>query len=330
MMKTGLRLSRLLHGVSAGLGLASIWLSALSAQAQLTAADVKRYRDVIGDRVEALNVLGGDIGVSGGTYNTDNNADISVSKFGGSGVIGDPKPLGVFGLKYQPIIQGDMGTVEAEKHYRSGPLNGDKTQYDTFAIAFGGGARFWFNEHLSLAPTFMGMYGHTENTYSARNAFSQGNKQAAKDAGLINWDADTWTVLPSAQLGYTVTWKRTVFWLSSGFTYFHTEDFNTSTSNLSIKGDSEMWENKLDVDVPLGVKVFHRELHTGGYFSRKDFHGDLRDGINTDHLYEAHGRVVLDYLGKLWKVKWLGVGYSYLWGSNISGVSFGIDAAFKF
>jgi hypothetical protein len=159
--------------LGAGLGLALICFAALPARAQLTQAQIRQFRNLTGDRVESMNVLGGGIGVSGGYFNTDDNADITISKFGGSGVIGDPKPLGVFGLKYQPIVQGDMGTVQADKHYRSGPLNGDKNQYETFAIAFGGGARFWFNEHFYVAPTFMGMYGHSENNYSARNAFSQ-------------------------------------------------------------------------------------------------------------------------------------------------------------
>ena len=57
---------------------------------------------------------------------------------------------------------------------------------------------------------------------------------------------------------------------------------------------------------------------------------DLRTGLNTDHMYEVHGRVVLDFLGKLWKVKWIGVGGSYLWGDNFSASTFGADVAFKF
>jgi hypothetical protein len=38
------------------------------------------------------------------------------------------------------------------------------------AVDFGGGARFWFNDHLSLAPTVSGIYGHTENSYTANGS----------------------------------------------------------------------------------------------------------------------------------------------------------------
>jgi len=82
--------------------------------------------------------------------------------------------------------------------------------------------------------------------------------------------------------------------------------------------------------VPLGIKLFGCELRSGGYFSRQELYGDIRDGLKTDYLYEVHGRVVLDLLGKLWKVKYLGLGGSYSWGENIDGWSFGADVNFKF
>jgi hypothetical protein len=58
--------------------------------------------------------------------------------------------------------------------------------------------------------------------------------------------------------------------------------------------------------------------------------GDLQDGLNTSYIYEAHGRLVLDFLGELWKVKWIGLGGSYLWGDSIHGWSIGADVAFRF
>ena len=59
--------------------------------------------------------------------------------------------------------------------------------------------------------------------------------------------------------------------------------------------------------------------------------GEIKDGLKTDHLYEAHGRVVLDFLGQLWKVQWIGLGGSYIWTTgNASGWSVGADVAFRF
>ena len=41
--------------------------------------------------------------------------------------------------------------------------------------------------------------------------------------------------------------------------------------------------------------------------------------------------VVLDYLNQLWKVQWIGLGGSYLWGHNgFHGYSIGLDVAFRF
>ena len=59
-------------------------------------------------------------------------------------------------------------------------------------------------------------------------------------------------------------------------------------------------------------------------------HDDIDKGLNTDHIYEIHGRIVLDFLGELWKVQWIGIGVSYLWGSNFTGYSYGADLAFQF
>lgn len=290
----------------------------------------------MGSRTEAVVVLAGDQGFSDGNFSqvaagTDQrSAEISITKFGGAGDVGDPEPLGNLPFGWQPRLQGSMGYLTAKNDYHGGLLQGDESKYNTFAIQFGGGARLWFNDHLSIAPTIMGMYGHTENEYTARSAFAQANFAQAQNLGLINWKADTWTVIPAGDVQYLFTWRRTVFTLTSDFTYYHTESFNTSTPNLSINGSSESWKNMIDVDIPLGKELFGHELHTGGFFSRTDFYDDLQTGLNTDHLYEAHGRLVLDFLGKLWKVKWIGLGGSYMWGDNFSAWTVGADVAFKF
>jgi hypothetical protein len=255
---------------------------------------------------------------------------LTFSKFGGAGDIGDPQPIGDSGIAWQPRLQGSMGEIDSKKVYNSGDLEGDTTKYNTFAIQFGGGGRFWFNDHLSLAPTLMGMYGHTKNEYDARSAFGKSNYNEAAQFGLINWTADTWTVRPAGNIQYVYTWHRTIFTLSSDYTYYHTESFHTSSSNLKINGDSESWANKIDVDIPLGKELWGHELRTGGYFSRTELYDGLKSGTGTDHLYEIHGRLVLDFLGELWKVQWIGIGYSYLWGGSVSGYSIGADIAFRF
>ena len=312
-----------------------VWLAAaliglILPRAALAQLDPSAIRSIQADRVEAATILGGDFGIAGASYRDDNKNTIDISKFGGSGDVGDPKPLFDSGIKWQPRVQGNMGYLVGKNTFRSGDLEGDTSKYFTYAIQFGGGARFWFNEHLSLAPTLMGMYGHTHNNYIATSAAGRAAYQDADQAGLINWNVDTWTVRPSGELTWIQNFGRVIVTLSSEGTYFHTEDFGGSDKHPSVNGNSETWKNKIDVDIPLGVMVFNHELRTGGYFCRTEFYGDLEDGLGWDHEYEIHYRLVLDFLGELWKVKWLGVGASYLWGNDFNGYSFGVDAAFRF
>jgi hypothetical protein len=329
-IKLSERLALMFRDAGATAGFAAWLLTTMPAGAQLN-----EFKNVIGSRIEATTILGGDYGLSGGAFtsvnNNDGNVDLNISKFGGMGDIYPIRPLGDLGIGWQPQLQGSMGYLTAKKNYNGNSvLDGDQNENKTFAIQFGGGARFWFCDSFSIAPTLMGMYGHTENNYTANSDFTRSLVPAAEKLGLINWNVDTWTIRPALDLQYQYTWHRTIFTLSSDFTYFYTESFSSSSPNVDVNGDSESWENKLDVDVPLGVELFGHELRTGGFFSRTEFYDGLRDGLNTEYMYQAHGRLVLDFLDQLWKVQYIGIGVSYMWAGDFNGWSIGADVAFRF
>jgi len=319
-------------GVTAGFAGGMLLVS--PGHAQLTQDQINEFKNVVGSRIEAATILGGDYGVSGGAYNNVNdnnkNVNINISKFGGMGVVGAPQQLGTLDIGWQPQVQGSMGYLTAKNNFQSGDLNGDTSEYKTFAIQFGGGARFWFNNNFSIAPTFMGMYGHTEQSYTANSTFAKNNQAQAQQLGLIDWNANTWTIRPSLNLQYQYTLHRTIFTLSSEPTYFHTESFSSSSANVSVNGDSWVWENKFDVDIPLGVELWGHELRSGGFFSRQELYDGIQQGLQSDYINEAHGRIVLDFLDQLWKVQWIGVGVSYMWGSSFNGWSYGADVTFRF
>lgn len=307
------------------------------AQQPLTPAEISNLRNLTGNRIETATILGGDYGVNGASFsgnNTYSSSTLDLQKFGGSGDIGNPKPLWNLPIGWQPRLQGSMGYLTADQSFNSISLTnlvGTESKIHDFSIQFGGGVRLWFNNQFSIAPTIMGMYGHTENTfYPHANANAAALQPSAKAAGVVDWSADTWTIRPAMDIQYLYTWHRTIFTLSSDPTYFHTESFSASNPNVNVNGDSETWMNKIDVDVPLGKDLWGHELRTGGYFSRTEFYGDIKNGLNSDHLYEIHGRLVLDYLNQLWKVQWIGIGGSYLWGNHFDGYSFGLDIAFRF
>lgn len=311
--------------------LPSLLLLAMPARAQLTPTEISQLRSTVGDRIEAATILGGDFGVDGASFTGVNGGDVNLQKFGGAGDIGDPKPLWGLPIGWQPRLQGEMGWLSSKRNFNSGTLAGTDSKDHDYSIQFGGGGRLWFNNSFSIAPTIMGMYGHTDNSfYPNNNAFAIANHPQAKQLGLTDWSANTWTIRPAGDFQYIYVWRRTIFTLSSDPTYFHTESFSTSNPNVNVNGDSETWMNKIDVDVPLGVEVFGHELRTGGFFSRTDLYGDIRDGLDSEYLYEIHGRITLDYLNQLWKVQWIGIGYSYLWGHNFTGSSVGLDLQFRF
>ena len=300
-------------------------------QSVLPPEAIEQFQRVIGSRVEAVTILGGDYGAAGGVYTIrgGNLADLSIAKLGGGGNIAEARPLGESGLKWAPVLQGNLGHISAVNEYATGYLQGNKSEYDVLAVQVGVGARFYFADHLSLAPAISGIYGHTENEFRPQNAVGDAVKAAASGT-FVDWQLDTGSVVPSLDLRSEWWWRRTTFEFSSRYNFFHTESFDSSSPVVSVNGDSHTWENKLDVDVPLGWKLFDRELHTGGFFARTELFGGAADGLNENHVYTVNGRFVLDVLGKAWKVRWLGVGCSYFWGDHFSGWSAGVDLRFKF
>lgn len=321
-------------------GLAALlFLSVLAttAGAQISPAQTSVIENAIGARVEALTILGGDFGLSDGTFHSTGalrpgraaDTDTDVTKVGGDGDVGDPVPVGDLDVGWQPRLQGNMGYLESSNHLRD-PLPGDTSELKTFAIEFGGGARFWTSQSLSFAPTAMVLYGHTDNSFVAASAFGRENLAELRQLGLADWHVDTWTLRPALNVQYVIALDRVLITLSSDPTGFFTHGFARSNLNLKVGGDSGFVTNKIDLDIPLGVELDGHELRSGGYLSRTDLFGDLRTGLDVQHLNELHGRIVLDFLNQLWKVQWLGLGASYIWGTSITGWTVGADVAFRF
>lgn len=309
------------------------------AAGQIAPAVADQVRAGVENRIESLAILGGDFGLSGGSFRSHGQSDplvsdvdvkYSVAKFGGSGDVGDPQPLGDSGISWQPRVQGNMGYLDSKYAMNVGLLAGDINKVTTEAIEFGGGARFWFGNSFSVAPTLMGLYGHTSDDYQSHSAFMQANLTPATQLGLVDWSINTWTLRPALNVQYLIRLGRNTVTLSSDGTFFHTEGFGASNGNVRVGGNSESVDNKIDLDIPLGIQLFGHELHTGGYLSRTELLGDLREGLGVAHENEVHGRLVLDFLHRLWKVQWIGLGASYVDGTNISGWSVGADVAFKF
>jgi hypothetical protein len=233
---------------------------------------------------------------------------VSLTKVGGGGNIAPARSLGETSLKWAPVILGNLGFISAKNEFQDGPLKNNGMKYDMLAAQLGGGARLYFTDHLSAASTISAIYGHIKNEFQANNATGDTVKAAASGT-FVDWTLDTWSVMPSLDGRYEWFWGSALFELDSQYSFFHTESFRSTSVVIDVEGNSQTWTNKLGVDVPLGLKVFDRELHTGGFFSRTEL-GRRGAELNENHVYTLNGRLVLDYLGKLWKVRWIGLGAS--------------------
>ena len=305
---------------------------------QISADQVKQVRAAVRNQIDTLLVFGGDFSFTGGTFTLTNelvpgqrvDAQAQLRKFGGQGDIGYPRPVNGGYIAWQPHVQGSMGSIDWNNKPQSSLLMGDSTQLKAEAIEFGGGGRFWLSNSVSIAPTLSGLYGHASDTYQARSVFAVENIALLRTLGLVDWHADAWALRPAVEVRYIAHVGGSLITLSIEPTYFHTHLFDYSNPHVAAGGNSGFVASTVDVDVPLAIQLAGRQLRTGGYLMRSDFLGDLRGGLGIEHVTEVHTRVVVDLLDHLWKVRWLGLGASYVWGKGLQGWTGGVDAAFQF
>jgi hypothetical protein len=312
---------------------AAAGLAALHAAAQpvLPPEAIDQLQGAVGNRVETLTILGGDYAAAGGVYTFRGGtlADFSLGKIGGGGAVAAPKPIGVADLKWAPVLQGNLGRGSVDNEFTTGFLQGNRSRYEMTAVQAGGGVRLYFTDNLSISPTLSGIYGSTENEFRPQNAVGDFVKSVASGT-YVDWHIKTWSIVPAVEGRYDWLWGRTTVELSSRYTYYHTESYESSSPVVSVDGNSQTWENRLDLDVPLGLKLFDRELHTGGFISRTELEGGVAEGFTQPHFYTANARLVLDFFGHVWPLRWIGVGCSYFWSEKFGGWSAGVDVRLQF
>lgn len=308
------------------------------ALAQISPTQAALIQNVIGPRVEALTILGGDFGLSDGEFHSSEPrgsgsnlpVDTSVTKFGGDGEVGSPEPLGVLHIAWQPLVQGNMGYLESRTELPGQSFGGATNEFRTVAVELGGGARLWTTDRLSFAPTVTVLYGRTDDDYVVSGGSGRAGVAQLRQLGLIDWSIQTWSLRPALNIQYVLPVSRARVTFSSDAVGFFTHGFSRSNVHLRVGGDSGFVTNKIDLDIPLGVELYGHELHTGGYLSRTDLLGDLRRGLDVQHLNELHGRLVLEFLNQVWGLQWVGLGASYIWGTNLTGWTVGADVEFHF
>jgi hypothetical protein len=311
----------------AGLCLAG---GALSAQAQVTPEQKSLLKEFFANRAETAIILSGSDSIGGGnfTVESDRNDDIEFSllKLGGSGQLGNPRPMGDTGVKWSPYLRGVVGFASADNEIKFGTLAGNDLEETTFAVQFGGGVTFWMTDHLRVTPSVGVLYGYYETELDDSTPAGT----AAKP--ILDLELQTLGATPGIELAYAIPAGKITFDLSTKYTLYATGDISDDdkSNGLEADGTTHVWENKVDVDIPLGLEMFNCQWHTGGFVGHTALFGDVTDSLATDNYFTIHPRFVANTEGKLWKVSRLGLGASYYVGEDFSGWDIGVEVNFKF
>ena len=299
-----------------------------TASAQLTSAQRDQLRQFIANRAEVGVILGASDSAGGGNYTVDgkngnDDLEFSLIKFGGSGLIGDPRPMGDSGVKWSPMLFGNIGYISGDHDIDVGPVAGIDIEESAFGIQFGGGVAFHLTDRFTVTPYVGVIYGHYEADVDARTPAGQAIADELEDG------FDTIGGTPGVALEYALPAGPTTITFGGRYTYYGTTDISSDT-DVEVGGDSHILEQRVDVDVPLNAELFGCRLHTGGYVALTEALGDVGDTMDSDVWATIHPRLLLNTSGKLWKVERMGLGFSYIKGDNFDGWDIGIDVSFKF
>jgi hypothetical protein len=314
-----------------GLVVSCLLAPSLSRAQAIDLGEIRSIDRSVANRVEAMVILGGDNGITGGTYsfNSGSNEDLRIIKGGGSGPVIRPRSLGWKGIEWAPLWIGNVGYLKADSTIRRTNLAGNDTTTKTYAAELGTGARFKLTKILSIAPKLSVIYGRTS---SELNPYTQAGVDAKTFLGgkLVDWTLNSMSLVPA--IDAKVDWDigRASFEFKSDFRFFQVWSFGETSPLVSLDGHSETLINSIDVDVPLGWKILGRELHSGGAFSRAELFGDIEEALQTGHIQTVRGRLALDFAGKLWQTRWLGIDGSYFWAPNFSGWAVGLGVRMAF
>ena len=160
------------------------------------------------------------------------------------------------------MIEGGIGYGTFENHFDDGALDGNRSTISTLAVFLGGGVRFTVWEDFSLAPTFGVVYA-SDNDFDARNDVGRQVLQLAGVNDIVNWSADTFTVVPGIEARYRHLFGGIIqLTLRTLSQYFHTEPISRSTTALSFESLSQWWLNEIDVEWRMPVYLWGRQSST--------------------------------------------------------------------
>ena len=290
---------------------------------------VQQLNTAVGQRVEATAVFGTqNIASRAGLGWTLNDADGSIYKIPWDFELWEPGPLGETGMNWTMVLNGGVGYGRFVNKFQKNVLAGNESDFNSLALGVGVGPRLYFGDTgFSVLTAFGLVYAYTKNDFHAHNALGD---SIVADGRYVNWTAQTISVEPSIGLQYKKAFGRWTPKVNSDFAYFNTQPIYRSTDALSFTSHSMIWANKFDLDYLTPWNVWDCPMHFGGDIGRTDLFQGLRGALGTDHFYQTDGRLTFDVLGRIWKVKSVGISGGYFWCETFSGYSIGLEGSVSF
>jgi hypothetical protein len=218
---------------------------------------------------------------------------------------------------------GSFGYLSGENDITVGPLRGNELEESALALHLGGGVAMHLTERFTVTPTIGVLYGSYDPGFNGRNAVGR-----TVEAAIDDETADSVGVTPGIGLGYKLPWGKNTWQFLGNYTYYGTTD--AGDNDIDQGGSSHVFEQRVDLDIPLNASLFDCPLHTGGYLGLTEVAGDIKDTMNSDIWATLHGRLLLNTEGKFWKMDRLGLGASAIAGDNFTGWDLGVEVSFKF
>jgi hypothetical protein len=312
-----------------GLALPVLFGTAAWAQLPIPPGALQQLDRAIGQRVEAIAVVGTQsVASRSGLGWSLNDADGNIYKIPWKTELREPRAIGSSSVAWTPVFEGGAGYGDFVNRFEDNVLAGNQSKFETVAVSLGAGPRFYFGTNgFSVLPAFDFLYAYTHNDFIPGTPAGQ---DIVADGRYVNWDVHTISFVPSMEVRYRRTFGRWTPMVVSGFAYFKTQPIYRSTDDLSFRSESMVWANRIELDFLTNLKLFSCPVHLGADISRTDLYDGLRTAMNTSYYYQTRGSVTLDVLNKVWKADVLGVSGGYFWCGAFEGYSIGLEASLKF
>jgi hypothetical protein len=297
----------------------------------ITEAELALINRSLAARIETSVILAGDYALNAGRYKTSgtNPEDLRIIKGGREGAVTQPRGIGSRGVIWAPILIVNGGYFKSDRDLRVTSLAGNGTETKTYAFEAGAGARFKVTKIMSITPKLGLIYGRTKQEFVARNQAGE-DAEALFGEDLLNWTLNSMTLTPGLEVKLDWNIGRADLQLITDYRFFHTWSFGESNPSISLDDDSHILATSIDMEVPLGLKLWGRELSAGTMYSRTELFGDIEEAFETGGANAIRARFAIETNKRLKHARWIGVGGSYFWASRLKGWSVGLDVRLDF